>query len=179
MFAEHAPLVYQQRQRNIWRHIRVKEKKNKIYGSNKKQRRQLWSDGVCQTKVGLFRQLTWVSHWLKWRVMVGLDWQAQWPLRLMKGAIGRQMRVWWEGTRHMEWWTKRSKFGAQHERESVLCTLWSEKWKVLWSGASWQEGFSTVKSTWCLVDVRGTGNPAWWNTNVANLIWFICHSWVS
>lgn len=80
-------------------------------------------DKLVQPARELVRQLTGVKQWAKWRVMAGLDWQAQWPPRLMKGAIGRQMRAWWEGTHQMEWWTKRSKFGPQHERESysVCC----------------------------------------------------------
>lgn len=137
---------------NTWRHMRVSEKKGEVVKKDKGD-----SCGVMeglrprpvQSVRGLVRQLAGISHWLKWRVMAGLDWHARWPLRLMKGATGRQMRVWWERTHQMEWWTKRSKFGAQHEREFVLCKLWSEKWKLLWSGASW---------TFSAVSQRG----AWW-----------------
>lgn len=108
---------------------------------------------------GLVRQLTGVSHWLKWRVMVGLDWQAQRLLRLMNGAIGDRWGC--DGKGHIRWngGRKGQSFGCSMKGNSysVRCDQRNESYfDVVPHG---QKAFQLKSALWSAVR---TGKPAWW-----------------
>ena len=98
-----------------------------------------------RTVFGLVKRLAEVTLWLRWRVMAYLDWQAQWQLRLMKDATGKQMRVWWERTCQMEWSVNKSKLGEQHEKGTYTRYIVIRKIKATLKRTScWVESCKTL-----------------------------------